>query len=333
MPPGAGAQREGADAPAPETPVPAPLPGELLAARRQELNLSIEDVAMRVRLAPRQIVALEANDFATLPGTATVRGFVRSYAKLLGLDPEPLVALLAHEPNPPFEPVASRQPLPASGFRSRRYSPPVMHRAGARRLAGFAAVVLVFVGTLAVIAYRNDWLQAPPAETSPGPAEIEVGQGDTAPLQSSDTAPSSVPAPVSTPAPAAAGVPPQAVPPAAPPAVAPPVAVQSPASQPPSAQPPVALPSVSQQSAAAATAGDALQLRLREDAWIEVLAVNGGRKLFSKLAKAGSTELVAVNEPVVLVVGNAAGVEASLRGQALNLTAAARDNVARLSLK
>jgi cytoskeleton protein RodZ len=49
--------------------------------------------------------------------------------------------------------------------------------------------------------------------------------------------------------------------------------------------------------------------------------------------KAGTTELVEVNEPVVLVIGNAAGVDASLRGQTLNLRAVARDNVAKLSLK
>ena len=49
--------------------------------------------------------------------------------------------------------------------------------------------------------------------------------------------------------------------------------------------------------------------------------------------KAGTTELLEVNEPVVLVVGNAAGIEAVLRGQSLNLRAAARDNVVKLSLK
>jgi len=49
--------------------------------------------------------------------------------------------------------------------------------------------------------------------------------------------------------------------------------------------------------------------------------------------KAGTTELVEINEPVVLVVGNAAGIDATLRGQSLNLRAVARDNVAKLSLK
>jgi len=167
---------------------PAPLPGELLSARRQELNLTIDDVSLRVRLAPRQIIALEANDFDALPGMATVRGFIRSYAKLLGMDPVPLVAMLAHDPNPAFDAAAARRPLPASGFRPRRYGPSTQHRRGARRMAGLAAVVLVFVGTLAFIAYRNAWLPAPgaPAESEAAltaPADITVGEAGAKPAQ------------------------------------------------------------------------------------------------------------------------------------------------------
>ncbi len=259
---------------APAVAEPGPLPGELLAARRRQLTFSIEEVSQRVRLAPRQITALEANDFAALPGMATVRGFIRSYAKLLGLDPEPLVAMLAHEPNPAFEPMVVRRPLPASGFSTRRYSPPMMHRRGARRLASLAAVILMFVGTLAFIAYRNDWVQLPSLPAAEGPA-------------------ADVTAPAVLPAQPAAGEAEQGV---------------------------------------AAQAGGVLELKAREDSWVEVIAVNGERKLLSKLMKAGSTELVEVGEPVVLLVGNAAGVDASLRGDALNLKAAARDNVVKLSL-
>jgi cytoskeleton protein RodZ len=49
--------------------------------------------------------------------------------------------------------------------------------------------------------------------------------------------------------------------------------------------------------------------------------------------KAGTTEKFDMNEPVVLVVGNASGVDVTLRGQLLNLRAVARDNVSKLSLK
>ena len=75
-----------------------------------------------------------------------------------------------------------------------------------------------------------------------------------------------------------------------------------------------------------------LELHLREDAWVEISTINGN-KLVSRLMKAGATEQFDMNEPVVLVVGNASGVDATMRGQPLNLRAVARDNVSKLSLK
>jgi len=56
--------------------------------------LSVADVAVQTKFAPRQIEALEADDFKHLPEPAFLRGFVRSYAKILHLDVEPLLAAL-----------------------------------------------------------------------------------------------------------------------------------------------------------------------------------------------------------------------------------------------
>ncbi len=99
------------------------------------------------------------------------------------------------------------------------------------------------------------------------------------------------------------------------------------------ASPAAASPAEAGAHAAVASAASALQLKASQDSWVEVIAVDGERKMLSKLMKAGTTELVEITEPVVLVVGNAAGIEAVLRGQSLNLKAATRDNVAKLSLK
>jgi hypothetical protein len=76
----------------------------------------------------------------------------------------------------------------------------------------------------------------------------------------------------------------------------------------------------------------ALEIIVTQDAWVEITTFNG-TKIVSRLMKAGTTELFEVTEPVVLVVGNATGVQAKLRGQLLNLKAVARDNVSKLSLK
>src|SRR5471032_842319 len=71
-----------------------PLPTDAYAARRAELGLSLEDVANQLKFSPRLIEALEAGEFDKLPGGTFARGMLRSYAKLLKLDPAPILAQL-----------------------------------------------------------------------------------------------------------------------------------------------------------------------------------------------------------------------------------------------
>ncbi|MEO8342497.1 MAG: RodZ domain-containing protein [Gallionella sp.] len=68
--------------------------GRILREARDRLNFSVADVAAQIKFAPRQIEALEAEDFKQLPEAAFLRGFVRSYAKILNLDAETLLAAL-----------------------------------------------------------------------------------------------------------------------------------------------------------------------------------------------------------------------------------------------
>jgi cytoskeleton protein RodZ len=75
-------------------------PGRTLAAARTARGLSIEDVAQRLKFAPRQIEALETDNHAALPGAAIVRGMIRGYARLLGLDADPLLGDLQRRVEP-----------------------------------------------------------------------------------------------------------------------------------------------------------------------------------------------------------------------------------------
>jgi cytoskeleton protein RodZ len=63
-------------------------PGRLLHEARLDLRLAPEDVAQILHLSSKQIVALEQDDYKNLPGPTYVRGYLRSYAQLLGLSPE-----------------------------------------------------------------------------------------------------------------------------------------------------------------------------------------------------------------------------------------------------
>ncbi|MEO6041933.1 MAG: RodZ domain-containing protein [Croceibacterium sp.] len=69
-------------------PGPPPGIGEQLRAAREGRGLTIEQVAAETRIPQRQLVAIEAGDFAALPGRTYAIGFARTYARVVGLDPE-----------------------------------------------------------------------------------------------------------------------------------------------------------------------------------------------------------------------------------------------------
>lgn len=68
--------------------------GARLRAAREQAGLSLADVAERLKLSLRQLDAIEENQFEMLHGAPFVRGFVRNYARFLGMDPAPLLSLL-----------------------------------------------------------------------------------------------------------------------------------------------------------------------------------------------------------------------------------------------
>lgn len=73
--------------------------GLVLREAREGMGLSVHDIANRIKFAPKQVESLEANDFGHLPQATFLRGFVRSYARVLQLDEEQLIAALPVEPS------------------------------------------------------------------------------------------------------------------------------------------------------------------------------------------------------------------------------------------
>ena len=66
-------------------------PGSILRAERERQGLVIADVVPHLKLSEKQVEALENDDYAALPGDVFVRGFIRNYARMLQIDPEPLL--------------------------------------------------------------------------------------------------------------------------------------------------------------------------------------------------------------------------------------------------
>jgi len=277
------------------------VPGRTLAAQREAMGWTVEQVADQLKLAVRQVVALEAGDYASLPGPAVVRGFVRAYAKIVKLDPIPLVALIALDAPGPTDATGTtlRRDKPASFSEVRfpsygkRASLPLVPIIAALVVAGAAAAAwhfnliphgLVHGTETAAVLQPNVTVAALTAGASAAPA-VEVGtlQNQAVPLIS-------VPPPSVT----AAGVVP-------------------------------ALP-------AAAAGANALVIVVREDSWIALNRASGA-PLISRLVKAGTTEAFDVTEPVTLVVGKPGAVSATLRGNPVVLPPTAGSAVSRINLK
>lgn len=66
--------------------------GQEFKRKREERKVSLKEVAEETRVGVRFLQAIEADDFAALPGGVYTRSFIRTYAKYLGLDEENILA-------------------------------------------------------------------------------------------------------------------------------------------------------------------------------------------------------------------------------------------------
>lgn len=293
--------------------------GTQLATAREARGWSIEQVSHYLKLAPRQIEAIEADHWAALPGMAVTRGFVRSYAKLLSVDASPWLAQQGARPAA-AEPLASRHVMSAPFKEGRRgtsrsaQSLRLLHR-----LAVPAGVVIV-----AALAYLT--IQSVKQPSKPG--DSKAASSVAMPV----TVPESTPLPPSPTSDGTADLGGAATGVADVTSATNSLAPAGPASAADAAASAAASPDATGTMPAAGS-GNLLELVMKKDSWLEVRRVDTKEILASRLVKAGTTETFEITAPVSLKIGNAAGVEASFRGAPLDLKSAAPNNIARLTLK
>lgn len=106
---------------APQGAVPAATFGEELRKEREIRGISLKEIADSTKISKRFLELIEKNDFRSLPAPVFTRGFVREYARYLGLNSDEMVSRYVHfvESNPPGEePTPSRpRPLPVRTLR------------------------------------------------------------------------------------------------------------------------------------------------------------------------------------------------------------------------
>ena len=274
--------------------------GQRLRAAREAKGMSIDEIARSLKLSPRQIVALEADDWTSLPCKTIIRGFVRNYARLLGLDAYPLMSLLEaiEMPQVPELEIVAGTPVNLSSE----------NKADRRDyFRVFSGLLILALAILVTYFFPKDaWestVSAFNAALQPNESVVEP-----AVVEPAATTPEPVPSLVdSAPAPLAELE--------APGEVVTPTEAQS--------EPEV-------QADAAATS--VLKFSFDQAAWVEVRDRDGAI-LLSQLNQAGSQRDVEGRPPFALVVGNATHVSVQFKGKPVDLSKRSKDDVARLSVE
>jgi cytoskeleton protein RodZ len=117
-------------------------PGVALAAAREAMGLSVEQIADQLKLASRQVLAIERGDFDALPNRAVTRGFIRAYAKAVRLDPAPLVAMVEVEGAAGHADATVRPTKVTASFQESRF-PSLTERNSGKPLGAIVAGVAV----------------------------------------------------------------------------------------------------------------------------------------------------------------------------------------------
>ncbi|ATJ81401.1 RodZ domain-containing protein [Halomonas beimenensis] len=321
-------------------------PGEMLRRAREAMELSRDEVAEALNLRPAVIDGLERDDYDEVPIATYRRGYLRSYASLLDLDPEQVLA--AYQARVGTDDL-ERKVTPVHVVNK----PPSRLGAWLFRLA--TLVVIAGLVGLTLLWWQSRGGSQPPTPGDNAPVAVDSLDGTTT-ITGDDGEPvtgnagtdedwssrvataAEQPAPAEapeSPAPAAAET-------ASPSPAEPESGTDAPATEEAIATAgteasPEAEPSGETDEAAPAPTeptGDArvLELTFNEQSWTEIFDANNER-VFVGLQEPGTTARVEGEPPFRLTVGNATGVELVWRGEPVDLAPrTGANNVARFTL-
>ncbi|MBK7648994.1 MAG: helix-turn-helix domain-containing protein [Betaproteobacteria bacterium] len=292
--------------------------GEQLRLARESRGIELLDIAQTLKLGPRQVEALESGDWKGLPGNTFVRGFVRNYARLMQIDPVPLMLQLDQALEKPVNTLAvSDSPpaeMPHSGSTVSRRSRLVVVL-GAIFVVLSALAYFLMAGNLSSLRESTQSLldslarkqvDAPTVAAPAVPVVDPVFPPGSTPQQVMNP---QVLAPIETPA-------------------------ELPVAKVPEAS--VSRPDLKQPSSAplAAPVATAPQMRFlfEKDSWLEVRD-RDNKLVFSQKLTAGTEQTLSGQGPLSIKIGYAPGVRLFWHGEAVDLAPHTRGDVARLVLE
>lgn len=288
----------------------APSLGRRLREERERRGLSLDEVSTRLRLPQRVIATLENDQFARIEHDVYLRGYLASYARLLGLPLQSIDERVRERNAPPPALVATGR-ISHSRYLFQRYSVPTVYVILTGLIVAPAVWLATHGGLDQNLARVSSLEQSLPLETPAAAASTTAA------------APATNPAPAAAPTATTAGSePPHAA--AELPLMASMVpALKHEAEAAPPAPAPVApvLPAGSYE----------ISLKLKDASWVELIGADGQRVEFG-LLPAGSSKTYAASQPVSVRLGNSANAELAVNGKAVDLAPYRRAAVAHLRL-
>ncbi|GAB3482860.1 helix-turn-helix domain-containing protein [Azotobacter salinestris] len=322
-------------------------PGEILRKGREANDWSLAQVAGQLNLSTRTLVQLEAGEFDRLPGHTFARGYVRSYAKLLGMDQARLVEA--------FDQYTGTNAKGSEVHSLGKIEQPLRISQSILRLVGLV-LILLLVGSVLFWWQERSAQQGGRNALNLAHVEVDSADGTTQihPLDEPEdqavaqalqpAEPQPQPIPLASSAAVAESQPAGEAPAATPPL---PLESAAPGTAVPLVEAAPAAPAVPAQAAPAASAPETaatpapvepaageglLSIRFTADCWTQVTDARG-KALFRGLKRAGDTLELRGQKPLDVRLGFAHGAEVSFNGQPVNLAPhTARGATARLKL-
>lgn len=322
-------------------------PGETLRQARESNGWSLAEVALKLNLTVNSLSNLEAGAFDKLPGHTFARGYIRAYAKLLGMDQAVLVQQ--------FDQSTGTDSQGSNVHSLGRIEEPVRVSHTILRIVSLLLLIAVIGGgfvwwqdqtslrTKDLVSLAPEHVEVEGADGTTQihpldePEDQAVAQGESEgetplalpqaeePVNAEASAPAPTPAPaapVATPAAPAHNTAPVVATPAAPVVAVVPAAV---------ATAPIA-PAVAAAAPAAPVAGQGqVQLQFSADCWTQVTD-GTGKVLLSGLKRKGDSVSVSGKPPFAVRLGFARGAQVSYNGQVVDVAPFTSGETARLKL-
>jgi len=325
-------------------------PGETLRQARESNGWSLAEVALKLNLTVNSLSNLEAGAFDKLPGHTFARGYIRAYAKLLGMDQAVLVQQ--------FDQSTGTDSQGSNVHSLGRIEEPVRVSHTILRIVSLLLLIAVIGGGFVWWQDQTSLRTKDLTSLSPEHVEVEGADGTTqihpldepedqavaegqtegttalalpqaensseAPAEAEATTPAAPVAPAPTPVAPAHSTAPVVATPAAPAATAPVV------STPPASA--SVTPTIPAPAAAAPVAGQGqVQLQFTSDCWTQVTD-GTGKVLLSGLKRKGENVSVSGKPPFTVRLGFARGAQVSYNGKVVDVAPFTSGETARLKL-